>query len=981
MTSEQHSHPHLFPLYRLNRFLFIGLALLLMTGAILFWPRTTGGVVQAKSNYLAEFVRTYPQTAGTQLDSCNVCHTSIPNLNPYGQDYRSHGHSFQAIELLDSDKDGHSNIDEITALSFPGNAASTPSPHPTNTPSATSTPPAATVTPNPPPVTGEYQLIGWNDLGMHCMNESFADLTVLPPYNTLWAQLIRVGPEPEIVTQNVVIEYSFQNNTTSIGKTDFWDYADQIFGVALEPDVGLTGARLSGNMHAQADSFIIEGVPLTPYDDNAPHVQQPYQLADLVAKDATTGEVLARTTFVAPVSTEMHCDDCHVDGMEGIATGKTETNILALHDKEEGTNLMAQRPVLCANCHGSNALGLAGNPDLPSLSRAIHAKHGGDKGDGGDDCNDNGDKNDGCDDNGRLSTLPDSFQKANDVQAECYQCHPGPQTKCLRGTMAAAGMTCQDCHGSLQDVADKNREPWVDLPRCGDCHGDQYAEEPGKLFRQSQGHGGLYCEACHGSTHAILPSTEERDNIQVIRLQGYADTLRECTVCHGDNVPDGSGPHGMSNPNPHPTQTPTSPAPTATATFTPAPPSPTPTIHPTETPDSTPTSSPTPTVLPSPTTTPHPDSAQLWLDPEHRSVGVGNSFTLDMKSEGVRVAGYEVALRFDPAILQAQAATLGDWLDASGRTPSPLGPTIDNQNGVIHFGAYSLGNGQPSDNESLLARFTFQAISKGESQVWFEMSKLSDAAGQIYTDVYTHSAQITVQTLEGDLNGDCVVDISDIMMVVAAWGLSEGQPGWDPRLDLDNNGVIDISDIMMVVRHWGETCQDSDLAFQESSLDDGRNNTLLGIEQSPRISYVPSNSVTTLYAGVVEVQLDVQEVQDLASFETVISFDPGRLQLQEVRLSDWLGSSGRQVIPLGPSIDNSAGTAAFGAVTFGNEPGVNGEGTLVTLRFNVLSPGISQLTIPTAKMTDTQTRPMTPTADNGSVLVLDKRLIYLPIIH
>ena len=223
------------------------------------------------------------------------------------------------------------------------------------------------------PLADQYKIIGWNDLGMHCMNESFANLAVLPPYNTLWAQVIRQGPKPEIVTTGVTVEYSIIDNTYSAGKTDFWQHAKPLFGVDLAPNVGLTGARLSGKMHVAGDHFVIEGVPLTPYLDSAPgpgpQYWYPYQKAHLVAKDSITGVVLAETTTVAPVSTEMRCDTCHADGMqEGIATGNVETNILTLHDLEESTNLMGSRPVLCATCHGSNALGMPGNLELPNLS-------------------------------------------------------------------------------------------------------------------------------------------------------------------------------------------------------------------------------------------------------------------------------------------------------------------------------------------------------------------------------------------------------------------------------------------------------------------------------------------------------------------------------------------------------------------------------------------------------------------------------------
>jgi hypothetical protein len=264
-----------------------------------------------------------------------------------------------------------------------------------------------------------------------------------------------------------------------------------------------------------------------------------------------TGEVLAETTTVAPVSTEMHCETCHFDGgQEGIATGNVETNILVLHDEEEDTNLMGSRPVLCANCHASNALGMAGVPGLPSLSHAIHDKHAPENDDDDDDDRTMalGETNAVIRDDSIIQTLLKPGQIMVTITDEgtdnCYLCHPGAQTQCLRGTMATDGMTCISCHGGTADVADENREPWVDEPRCGTCHGPEYAENPGKLYRNSVGHGGLYCEACHGTPHAILPSMEPNDNIQNIALQGHAGTLSDCTVCHVQ-APSGPGPHRM----------------------------------------------------------------------------------------------------------------------------------------------------------------------------------------------------------------------------------------------------------------------------------------------------------------------------------------------------------------------------------------------------------------------------------------------------
>ena len=106
----------------------------------------------------------YPQTAGTRLDDCQICHrggprgtdaereyspcsychllvypnarykTGVPKsyeetLNPFGLAYKKAGRgaaALAAIEAQDSDGDGASNAAEIEALRFPGDPASRP---------------------------------------------------------------------------------------------------------------------------------------------------------------------------------------------------------------------------------------------------------------------------------------------------------------------------------------------------------------------------------------------------------------------------------------------------------------------------------------------------------------------------------------------------------------------------------------------------------------------------------------------------------------------------------------------------------------------------------------------------------------------------------------------------------------------------------------------------------------------------------------
>lgn len=340
-----------------------------------------------------------------------------------------------------------------------------------------------------------YVVFGYNDLGMHCMSDDFSEVVVLPPFNNLRAQVIRRGGEPDIISSGVTVKYSVPSNTHSADKTNFWKYAQQLFGVTLPPDVGLTGHTLRGTMSPTPDhQWEVTGVPMVPIDDDGR--LNPYPLA--MIRVIQNGTEIARTQTVIPVSQELSCNLCH--GGSGVSTG---TDILRAHDQLHGTNLEQQKPVLCASCHADPALGTSGSPGLPTLSSAIHTAHAPRMGQSG------------------LSNV-------------CYACHPGIRTQCQRDVHLANGIQCSNCHGDMYAVGNPARQPWTDLPRCGNCHsrpGFDF-EEPGKLFKDSRGHGGVHCAACHGSPHAITPTLTATDNVQAIRLQGHAGIINDCLVCH-----------------------------------------------------------------------------------------------------------------------------------------------------------------------------------------------------------------------------------------------------------------------------------------------------------------------------------------------------------------------------------------------------------------------------------------------------------------
>ncbi len=115
--------------YRSRHYLFA----LVTTLTFLFAWQTQA---QAFGGILDDFNALYG-TANTRLGQtdqgdrqCSTCHTSNSNfgVNPYGSDLSVADDNFIAIEGMDSDGDGFSNITEIQALTFPGNANDFPEP-------------------------------------------------------------------------------------------------------------------------------------------------------------------------------------------------------------------------------------------------------------------------------------------------------------------------------------------------------------------------------------------------------------------------------------------------------------------------------------------------------------------------------------------------------------------------------------------------------------------------------------------------------------------------------------------------------------------------------------------------------------------------------------------------------------------------------------------------------------------------------------
>jgi len=68
---------------------------------------------------------------------------------------------------------------------------------------------------------------------------------------------------------------------------------------------------------------------------------------------------------------------------------------------------------------------------------------------------------------------------------------------------------------------------------------------------------------------------------------------------------------------------------------------------------------------------------------------------------------------------------------------------------------------------------------------------------------YGTPIQVTPPGLFGDVNGDNVVDMKDIALIVAAYNTWPGKARWNPNCDLDQNGLVNLRDIIIDVMNYG----------------------------------------------------------------------------------------------------------------------------------------------------------------------------------
>ena len=179
-------------------------------------------------------------------------------------------------------------------------------------------------------------------------------------------------------------------------------------------------------------------------------------------------------------------------------------------------------------------------------------------------------------------------------------------------------------------------------------------------------------------------------------------------------------------------------------------------------------------------------------------VHVGMTLASDLIIENVTdLAGWQLNITFNPAMLQAVEVKEGGFLKQKGGNTFFQEGNIDNTAGEITgLIGTRIGDDGVSGTGTLLS-ITFKAQATGEDFLRFRNVKL----GQSNREVMPHTIVITPIIVQSslDVNGDDKIDLLDLTLVAQNFGQTNSQT------DINNDGTVDIIDLITVAQNLGES--------------------------------------------------------------------------------------------------------------------------------------------------------------------------------
>ena len=137
-----------------------------------------------------------------------------------------------------------------------------------------------------------------------------------------------------------------------------------------------------------------------------------------------------------------------------------------------------------------------------------------------------------------------------------------------------------------------------------------------------------------------------------------------------------------------------------------------------------------------------------------------------------------------------------------------------------------------------------------------------------------------------------------------------------------------------------------------------------------RVRIEPADLVVDLNETFV-VQVMIEEAGDLGAFQLDLTYDLSIVQVTEATLGDFLESTGRSMVPIGPEVNNAEGRVTLGAISLGSAAGPSGTGVLAAITCIAHGEGSTALELQEVQVLDTAVSAQRVTVEGGQVVVGD----------
>jgi len=125
------------------------------------------------------------------------------------------------------------------------------------------------------------------------------------------------------------------------------------------------------------------------------------------------------------------------------------------------------------------------------------------------------------------------------------------------------------------------------------------------------------------------------------------------------------------------------------------------------------------------------------------------------------------------------------------------------QNNVTIIEERTVTDLAPHTNTSLIFNWNTSTVSPGYYLISATAEPVpteTDLADNTMTD-----GTIKIVPILGDINGDGIVDINDLILLVEAYGATSLSPNWNPDADINDDGIIDVYDLQLLCQNYGNT--------------------------------------------------------------------------------------------------------------------------------------------------------------------------------